>query len=1211
MKFQSSVLVGALLSSSAGAFGPGPLAARPATLPSSSAPPSFGRPAFGLHGAPGRSVVTTGTSAGRISRQRHGPAGTALGLAGGGGPEALDDYIQTLGQAESKLSSRISNPKLVKLAGVATIPLTYALGAAMTPSRRLAARAVGGVLAAATAGGIGKSAVEEDVRRSCPSAIARRLRELGLDDPNVADGIARLAEDHDVDDEDFGAMKTEIYAIYLNGMAKNPLTKTGELKELQSLRSALGLTNQQVGQAHGDAAKMFYRDVQRFTTVDELDDEDHPDRISLDKLLFLTERALRQGGETDKAFTFEFSRVALGLGGLTVDEALERAKDVATPFYERALASTRAKLESGAVSPDMLSRARSTLGIEDFEAKEMHIESFAKEVRVQLGLPEEDDDEYDDYDADMGVRVGTEKEVRAKLEEMKETAAAARKEEEDTSGVKFGAGSYEHLSKLQEVFGLTDEDADFEIASATEDFWKQTALRTMEDAIAGIISPAKAWEVMAARQKELYIKSSLLDDMLGSIVIQSLGAPMERVNDFAKVNNAAATYNGLIDVIAAKETCKSVLKEAGWGSDLFAGFEAVLFDPYDSNSAVGFLRPSDRHDMYQIFFTRSIKPGEDGVNNISAEGYEQLKQLRGMLGISEEEGTLQIRNFFGPYLQDVLNTATDEILRGNTTDELLTNLRASIDKVISDYDLDDEMVRGYAGPLYSRAVENVGATTPGGIPSAEENDTLLSLRTLLGIADDEIADVHLRVFGPAYRKGIREALGTTGVIREEFRKPLDDLRDRLGMTDEAAREIYLEAIGERMKPMVEYISNEMERLVLTNDQLAQKRGADYGEDFFKSGAKASGNLGLGTDGNIMSDIMNLIDFYVENDVVQKEVVGTKKVEKTVAASEEDGGESKTVTEEEPVYESTYPITAKGLGVIDDKVAELCYRQFVVSSFTDQGPNAARYEASKATFGGILGLTAETMEEIGGSIGGMVYDNYITQALSSKPSLDQQDMMFLANIQGKLGISSEQGEEMLLKAQTKIVSEEASTLFGGAASVEDVKDFREKCNSMGLDLQKDVGLTKSRLINMFSMEITPGIDSGEITIDSADYLAEIQESLGLSEEEGEEVVSGLIQDRSNGILADIVGCMLRGNMVVAVESMERLVQYAAFVDGDLGLEISEENANKAFNLFDSKDWTGVDEDTMEYQKTMLKKSLNLISSDDEEETEGRDEGDASE
>jgi len=471
-------------------------------------------------------------------------------------------------------------------------------------------------------------------------------------------------------------------------------------------------------------------------------------------------------------------------------------------------------------------------------------------------------------------------------------------------------------------------------------------------------------------------------------------------------------------------------------------------------------------------------------------------------------------------------------------------------------------------------------------------ETLSFLRTLLNISEEETYDVHLTTFGTAYKKAIKEALGTTGVIREEYREPLEDLRDRLGMSDEAAKEIYMEAIGERMKPMVEFISNEMERLVLTKDQLAQKRGTDFGEDYFKDGSKASGNLGLGTDGNIMSDIMNLIDFYVENGIVQKEVVGTKKIEKKIPAVEE-GGEEKTITVEEPIYESTYPVTATGMGCIDTQVAELCYRQFVVSSFTDQSPNAARYEASKATFGGILGLTAEKMEEIGSNIGGMVYDNYITQAMSTKSALDQQDMMFLANMQGKLGISAEKGEEMLLDTQKKIISEEASALFdSGSATPEKVKEFREKCNSMGMDLETDVGLTKSRLVNMFSMEITPGIDSGEITMDSADVLAEIQESLGLTEEEGEEVVAGLITERANGILADIVGCMLRGMDAVAVESMEKLVQYAAFVDGNLGLNVEESNANKAFNLFESKDWTGVDTEVVEKQKSLLKTAFGM-------------------
>ena len=69
-----------------------------------------------------------------------------------------------------------------------------------------------------------------------------------------------------------------------------------------------------------------------------------------------------------------------GLDDLGVHEGAERAKVVATPFYERVLASTQAKLGSGAVSPDMLSRARGTLGIDDVEARDMHVEAFGREV---------------------------------------------------------------------------------------------------------------------------------------------------------------------------------------------------------------------------------------------------------------------------------------------------------------------------------------------------------------------------------------------------------------------------------------------------------------------------------------------------------------------------------------------------------------------------------------------------------------------------------------------------------------------------------------------------------------------------------------------------------------------------------------------------------------------------------------------------------------
>ena len=767
---------------------------------------------------------------------------TSLALAGGGGTEALRDYITTLTNNSSTSSvsplQKLNNPKLIKLAGLSTLPLTYALGAAMTPSRRLAARAVGGVVAAVTAGGVGKERIEEDVRRSCPLAIASRLVELGVDGNFVQEGIDSLKDDHGVNEEDFVAMKVEVYAVYLMGMAKNPLAKTAELKELKLLREALGLDNLTVGQGHADAAMMFYRDVTRFTSVEELNDEDHPDRVSLDKLLFLTERAFRQGGETEEAFTFEYSRVAKALGGLSMNEALERAKDVARPFYERALSSTRAKLGSGAVNSDMLRRARVTLGITEEEAKDMHVESFAKEVRSQLGLPEEDEDEEYGFDVNQDKRVETVAEIQSKMQQMREEAE--NKPVEDTSSIKFGEGAYEQLTQLQEVLGLLDEDADYEVAAATEGYWRNTALQTLEDAIAGTKDPAKAWNIIQSRQKELFLKDSSMKSMMTSIIMQSLGKPLEKVNTFARVNNAAATYDGLVDAIAAKETCKDVLKEAGWSE--FEDFEKACFDPFDKASACGFLTNMDRHNMYQIFFQRSVKVSEEGVKSISDEAKALMKELRGMLGISDQEGENQIRNFFGPELQSVLVAAVEEVTRGNTTDVLIENMKEKISGVISNFQLEDEMVRSYAGPLYNRAVEQIASTAPGGIPSKDQVATLESLRDLLSIEMEDVYEVHGNTFGAQYKKGIKEALGTTGVIREEFRAPLEDLRSRLGVSDEAAKDIYLEALSERMKPMIEYISNEMERLVLSNDQLAQKRGSDYGEDYFKSGQKASVSL---------------------------------------------------------------------------------------------------------------------------------------------------------------------------------------------------------------------------------------------------------------------------------------------------------------------------------------------------------------------------------
>lgn len=334
-------------------------------------------------------------------------------------------------------------------------------------------------------------------------------------------------------------------------------------------------------------------------------------------------------------------------------------------------------------------------------------------------------------------------------------------------------------------------------------------------------------------------------------------------------------------------------------------------------------------------------------------------------------------------------------------------------------------------------------------------------------------------------------------------------------------------------------------------------------------------LGLGAEVNIMSDIMNLVDFYTENKIAEKKEVGTKTID----------------DKEVPVYETTYPVTGLASGAVDQEMAELLYRQFVVGGFTTQGSQGARYEGAKATFGGILGLTSEKMEEINSNIGSTVYDNFITNAMKTKGTLDQQDMMLLANIQGKLGLSSEQGEKMLLDSQKKVLSEEIEALMD-APTPQGLKAFREKCNSMGMDLAEDVGISQTRLTKMFEGELIPGLKNGDITVDSVDVLTELQESLGLDPQDCETIFENILLRLAKSTYETITSELLRGRQGSCVDLIKELVRYAQFSEGDLGLEVPEEMGNSIFNIYESTDFADEDDKTVESNKALLRTALSL-------------------
>lgn len=319
-----------------------------------------------------------------------------------GGMEQLHELTE---KADSVMLSKQvrKSPSLFKIAGYASIPLSAALGFGLVPSRRFAAHAVGGLITG-IGGAVGKSRLDALTEANAKPAIAQALIDAGVDDPTGAAAAVQLVkETYGLEDEDFDGLCSEIYSIYLQGMLKfSPVAKTSELKELENLKTALALDNLQVGEAHAQAASEWYRNTALFTPKDEWkESENHPDKLAMDKLLFLTERALRQGNETEEAFIFEMTRVAKALD-LSYATAMERVAETVEPFYQRALKSTRSKLGTDKVSSAMLVRARATLGVSEAVAKDMHVACFNAEVRAQLGLPEinatadKDDEEEED-----------------------------------------------------------------------------------------------------------------------------------------------------------------------------------------------------------------------------------------------------------------------------------------------------------------------------------------------------------------------------------------------------------------------------------------------------------------------------------------------------------------------------------------------------------------------------------------------------------------------------------------------------------------------------------------------------------------------------------------------------------------------------------------------------------------------------------------------
>jgi Glu-tRNA(Gln) amidotransferase subunit E-like FAD-binding protein len=99
-----------------------------------------------------------------------------------------------------------------------------------------------------------------------------------------------------------------------------------------------------------------------------------------------------------------------------------------------------------------------------------------------------------------------------------------------------------------------------------------------------------------------------------------------------------------------------------------------------------------------------VRKAVDG--KISDEMFNTLLEIKGLLGISDDQAEVEARAAFGPELQKALLRATAEIVE-DYTPELAKNMQKDIDAIMENYRLKDDFLREMGASYYAKAVSQI------------------------------------------------------------------------------------------------------------------------------------------------------------------------------------------------------------------------------------------------------------------------------------------------------------------------------------------------------------------------------------------------------------------------------------------------------------------------------------------------------------------------
>jgi hypothetical protein len=1000
-------------------------------------------------------------------------------------PKGSDAFKELESEAEGSPLAKL-DPKTSRILTTGVVPVAATIGWLAAGFGGTIGRSVGAVATGAL-GAAARKRLAEEGKLGAPAAVARLLQSKGFDKTDPSD-VLEVGQEYGLGEEEVEELGIDIYARYLTAACAQGEIKASELKELKALSMALGLGGEALGDAHYEACSKLYKTKMLFTPSEELADEWNPNRRSIDKFLFVSERMF-SSRDTEEACVYEMGRLRKMLD-LEPSDVEVRCAAVARPLYEKALGAAVTKL--GSVKPEALARAASTVGLPDALRDEIHLAAFRNEVKLQLQLQK-------------------------------------APEGEGKSAATLAEGAKDRLEALGELLTIPKQKQAYELQEITLPLYAAAVERAFNSVVGKPLKEMQSAIVMeqgklAKVQLDLAIAAEASSQEVVRIVKKKSAELMKRSAQLTRIGTAeqaAAAAGAVVEFVLASAGVVEDMVGLGRGDGVSFLFPGPLLTQAEAREA----RP-----MYQMFVD-SFPATED------RERLSRMKTktstLARLVGISAAELAVKEVESTGPKLLEALNAAIDG---SEAVGAFSSEAKSAMEALIADCDIPAGQVEEASRAAYLSRLQRF--SQGGAIMTAAEAQHLAKIRDFFGIPEEEVQKMHRVECARAYEQSVFESMGATGVIEEELKRALKILQQRLSLSDESATELYYNAVRQRLKPIVDGVMYEFRKSTGTITE--KEEAKDEGEDILIGGSDV-GQLGIGVSSSstaVTADIINAVDILEDNDLLRVKEDGSIEAD----------------------------ITLKGM--IPEQDLEKFYQNFLVTAFSASPAVARRYDAASSKLAAALGLEPKAIETIQSNMGVNVVGKFLSQTLGSNGNIGPAELTFLASVQRKLGMGDGEFEHLVQEAKKSVLRRMAEGLFS-APSIPPGRALmlREACTNVGLDMKKDLKLSKEQRQKLFVIEVAASMKDKNSNV-TKDDLSEVAEALSLEEEEASHALEGFMTVGSKESLFNASADAIRGRDTRALEAIDVLLAYLRLTGGFVvdAPEVEREGREAILSIF---------------------------------------------